>query len=249
MITVGQIFDYLCSVCPTYTACDFDNVGLLVGDRENAVRKVMVTLDCDKTAAEKACAEGFDLIVTHHPVIWDGLKSVTADGMVYKLIRAGVSVISMHTNLDVAAGGVNDCLCAAIGLQNLETYIAEDGFALRCGTADGVNPETFATHIKNRLGGGVKYVSGNRDINRVLVCSGSGGSYLNAAANGGFDALVTADVKHNVFIDAIAAGISLFDAGHYETEKVVCTPLADKLSTQFPDISFEVYNHERIKSI
>ena len=66
---------------------------------------------------------------------------------------------------------------------------------------------------------------------------------------GGFDALVTADVKHNVFIDAIAAGISLFDAGHYETEKVVCTPLADKLSTQFPDISFEVYNHERIKSI
>lgn len=249
MIRVGQIFDFLCALYPLDTACDFDNAGLLVGDFDNAVRKVLVTLDCDKTAAEKACADGFDLIVTHHPVIWDGLKSVTADSTVYKLIRAGVSVISMHTNLDVAAGGVNDCLCAALMLQNIETHIAEDGFVLRRGTVDGVSPETFAAHIKNRLGGGVKYVSGKRDINRVLVCSGSGGNYLYEAVNGGFDALVTADVKHNVFIDAIAAGISLFDAGHYETEKVVCAPLCEKLATHFPDATFEVYNHELIKSI
>lgn len=249
MITVGQIFDYLCTFCPPDTACDFDNVGLLVGDGKTALKKALITLDCDKTAAEKAIKEGFDLIITHHPIIWDGLKSVTADNMIFGLIRAGVSAISMHTNLDIAAGGVNDCLCTALGLRNVETHIAADGFALRCGTANGCLPDTFAATIKKHLGGSVKYVVGHTPINRVLVCSGSGGSYLSEAINGEFDALVTSDVKHNVFIDAISAGISLFDAGHYETEKVVCIPLCKKLCENFPTVSFTVFNHELIKSI
>ncbi len=249
MITIGQIFDRLCELYPPHTACDFDNVGILVGGRDFEVKRALITLDCDKTALDRAVEGGFDLIITHHPVIFDGLKQIRDDSVVYRLIENHISVISMHTNLDIGAGGVNDCLCAAIGLENIETVTADDGFLLRAGFLDGVSPDSFAHTLKKALGGGVRYVAGVRPINRVLVCSGSGGGYLDTAIKGGFDALVTADVKHNVFVDAINNGISLFDAGHYHTEITVLDPLSKTLSQSFPEIKFSVYKHDIIKSI
>lgn len=248
MITVGDILGYLCGKYPPDTACDFDNVGLLIGDKNQTVTGALVCLDFDKGALVKALKEGCELIITHHPVIFDPLKSITAESLVYRAIRAGVSVISMHTNLDIGEGGVNDRLCEALKLQNITPFTAEDGYLLKCGSIAPIGADDLAQQIKKQLGGGVKYVSGDRMIERVLVCSGSGGGYLSEALSGGFDALITADVKHNVFVDAINYGISLFDAGHYDTEKVICEPLSKELKENFGDIEFIPYTHKMIKT-
>lgn len=249
MITVNDIFKFLCERFPLESACDYDNPGLLVGDGNAAVEKALIALDCTFDAIKRAEKFGAQLIITHHPVIWDGLKSVTAQSTVFRLIRSGISVISMHTNLDVAAGGVNDCLCERLGLKNVSVFTAEDGFEIRQGVSPVKNPDKLAEHIKSRLGGGVKYVAGKGDVNRVLVCSGSGGEFIADAINHGFDALITADVKHDKFITAVNYGISLYDAGHFESEDVITDRLRDILLSKFTDAEFTVFHPNDIKTV
>lgn len=248
MIKNRDIFDFLCEKYPLDTACDFDNPGFLVGNADAETKKVLIALDCDLKAVSYAKEMGCNLIVTHHPVIFDPLKSVTKGSVVYELIENGISVISMHTNLDIAEGGVNDCLCKALGLQNVEVYEAADGFKLRKAVSYESDPDRLAEEIKKHLGGTVRYVGG-RPIKNVLICSGSGGDFLDDAITGGFDALITADVKHNVFLDALNAGISLFDAGHYHTENVVVEPLCDILKDKFKGTEFITYQNEYLKNV
>ena len=102
-------------IVPLDLAQDWDNVGLLVGDAERNVKRVLLTIDVTADVVAEAKKLKTDLIVSYHPIIWDGLKNVTADGPtgpVYDLIRAGISVYSIHTSLDVVAGGVNDGLAS-----------------------------------------------------------------------------------------------------------------------------------------
>ena len=249
MIKVSDILEYLSTRYPLYTACDFDNVGLLVGDANTTVNSALITLDCDLGAVEFAKSQGISLIITHHPVIFGGLKSVLKGGVVYSLIENGISVISMHTNLDIAEDGVTATLCDKIGLLNITSYTAADGFTLRSGECDFASADILAAHLKETLGGAVRYSDSGKKINRVLVCSGSGGDFLCDAISGGFDALVTADVKHNVFIDAVNYGVSVFDAGHYNTENIILTPLKAILSEKFGSVAFATYSNDKIKSI
>lgn len=233
MITNKEVYDFLNEKFPISTAMDFDNPGFLIGDRNVEVKKVLVALDCDRTAVQKAVETGCSLIISHHPVIFNGMKSITENDLVYKIISNGISVISMHTNLDVGEGGVNDCLCEKVGLKNVDTYIAADGYALRRGETDGVSAQEFAQNLHKKLGGGVKYIDGGKPINRVLVCGGSGGEFLYELKNAQCDALLSADIKHNVLVDAVNLCLSVFDAGHYATEDVVVEPLASTIRAQF----------------
>lgn len=247
---ICDILKFLESVAPFYTALSFDNIGLLVGDEQDEVSGILVSLDCFDEVVDRAEDLGANLIITHHPIIFSPLKTVTKDSLVYKLIEKRISVISVHTNLDIAEGGVNDALCASLGLYDVETITARDGFLLRMGELDEAeDPYTFARHIKERLGGGVKFVAGNRDISKVLVCGGSGGDYLFDALTAGADALVTADVKHHLFIEAGRLGISLFDAGHFNTEDVVIAPLCRDLSAAFPEIQISECHFSKIENI
>lgn len=250
IIDVGNIYDFLCSRFPLDKACDFDNLGLLVGDCKAQVKKTVVALDCDINTVKIAVQNNCQLIITHHPVIFNGLKSVLAGSVVYECIKNGISVISMHTNLDVAEGGVNDCLCRSLGFTCVSPFTATDGFVLRSAEVDGLSADAMAQHIKQSLGTGVRYsASDDRIIKKVLICSGSGGDFLSDAVFGGFDALITADVKHNVFIDAVNYGISVFDAGHYATENIIVSELCELLSQSFKSVEFLVYNSEAIRSI
>lgn len=248
-MTVKGIFDFLNSRFPVDTACGFDNVGLLVGNPEAKVKRALVSLDCDLKTADYAAQQGCELIVTHHPVIFEGLKNVLSDSVVYTLIQKNISAISMHTNLDAGAGGVNDCLCAALGIKNTVPVAAADGFLLRRGEISPVTAEEFAGQIKSALGGTVKFVGCGHKIKNVLVCSGSGGGYLGEAVLNSCDALVTADVKHNQFIEAGNLGIALFDAGHFETERTVVEPLKRLLMQQFADIRWLSAELSQIRTV
>ncbi len=249
-MTVQNIFDFLNEKFPTDTACDFDNVGLLVGDPCAEVKKAVVALDCTPSAVSTALKNCCQLIITHHPVIFDPLKRVLAGSAVYEVIKNGISVISMHTNLDVGIGGVNDCLSVALTLNNVAKVAAEDGYLLNVGELSSpLYPDDLAVYIKEKLGGAVKYVGSEKQIKRVLLCSGSGGSYITEVKKHNCDALITADVKHNQFLDAERLGISLFDAGHFNTEDVVTEPLKQMLEDKFPLIKFITVHTSKIKYI
>ncbi len=236
-----EVFEFLNQKYPLETAMEFDNPGFLVGDRQSQVTKILVALDCDRTAVEKAVELGCNLIVTHHPVIFSGLKSVTENSVVYSLIKNGISVISMHTNLDIAEGGVNDNLCTAVGLENVTVHTARDGYLLRKGEICGMTASKFAEHIQKALGMSVRFADSGALIKNVLVCSGSGGDYIYELERAGCDALLTADVKHNIFVDAVNMNVSVFDAGHFASEDVCVEPLASVIRGQFSQI--EVVTH------
>ena len=153
----------------------------------------------------------------------------------------------MHTNLDIATGGVTESLCATLNPKTLETVTASDGFTLKKCTVSPILSDDLADLLKSRLGGSVKYVPCDKPIETILFCSGTGGGFIDDAKCFNCDALVTADVKHSQFLLAQHYGIALFDAGHFNTEDVVIEPLKDLLTTKF-DIEFITTHTSLIKS-
>lgn len=242
---VIDIFNFLNNLFPVSSACDFDNVGLLLGDGNQNVEKALVSLDCSLETVNYACENKCQLIITHHPVIFSPLKSVLKGSIAFELIRNNISVICMHTNLDIAKMGVSDTLAKIIGLEKIMPFEASDGFLIRQGVISPVSPKSFARAIKTNLKCNVKYFDGGNNINRVLVCSGSGGDYVLDAVENGFDALVTSEIKHHQFLQAKNYNISVFDCGHYETENIIIEPLRKLLCDNFKDL--EIITHNVIK--
>ena len=204
---------------------------------------------------EQARQLGAQLIVTHHPVIFHPLKRVNEDAVVYQLIRSDIAVISAHTNLDIAQGGVNDALASAIGLRDcrgLELLNEQTGAWLgRIGTLpEPLSPKAFAAHVKSCLNAAsVKFAAAPRAIHTVALCSGSGADCLDAAISAGADALLTSEVKQHEYLAAAAAGISIFDAGHFDTEDIVIEPLRDYLAKEIPDVHFFTTHRSAIQAI
>lgn len=246
---VKDILEFLSEKFPLNTALDFDNVGLLVGSEEFQISGVVVALDCEIDTVKFAVRNGCNLIVTHHPVIFSGLKKVLAGDVVWELIKNEISVISMHTNVDFAEDGVTETLCKVIGLQNVELVLTSDGVQLRKGSVIPCTAQTLATKLKACLGECIRYTESNRLIENVIVCAGSGGSYLNETITNNCDALITADVKHNVFIDSINSNVSVFDAGHFATEDIIVKPLMNMLNNKFFNIKILPYHSSKIKSL
>ncbi len=247
---VYDIYDFLDEKYDFSSALPYDNVGLLVGDGRETVKGVLVCLDCTDEAITEAVSKGANLIVTHHPVIFDPLKSVTEQSLIYRLVRNGISVISAHTNLDAADGGVNDTLCETLGLSNVEKIFDSEDFAYRIGElSEAVSSDELARTVSDRLNITAKFVGSNTFIKRVAVCSGSGGSMLFEVAGQGVDAFVTADVKHNVFMDAHLLGLTLIDAGHFNTEDIIVDVLASNIKNAFEDVDVKAFHFSPIKFI
>lgn len=255
MSTVTHIYDAIDRLAPFWLTMDFDNTGVLVGDRNREVSCALLALDCTPAVVEQAKQLGAQLIITHHPVIFHPLKRVNEDAVVYQLIRSDIAVISAHTNLDIAQGGVNDALASAIGLRDcrgLELLNEQTGAWLgRIGTLpEPLFPEAFAAHVKSCLNAAsVKFAAAPRAIHTVALCSGSGADCLDAAISAGADALLTSEVKQHEYLAAAAAGISIFDAGHFDTEDIVIEPLRDYLAKEIPDVHFFTTHRSAIQAI
>ena len=255
MAAVKDIYQYIDSIAPFDTQEGFDNAGLLVGRRDRAVTRVLVALDITLPVIEEAAAMGAQLILAHHPVIFQPCKAVTDEeptgARVLALAERGIAAICAHTNLDAAQGGVNDCLARALGLTDIGLLCQSgvDGQGRpygigRTGMLDAAAPvttETFAVKVKTALSAAsVRYTDAGRPVRKVAVGGGACGSMLSDALAAGCDTFVTADVKYNVFLDARELGINLLDAGHFATENVVVGPLAEGLRAQFPELTVAV---------
>lgn len=230
MAKVKDFYGYLNSIAPFETQEDWDNSGMLVGDMDAEVKKAAVVLDITHEEIKKAKAIGADLIISHHPVIFNPIKSVTRGSVPYELVASSINALCCHTPLDIADGGTNDSLAELLGIEVTRT---EDPI-LRLGTVEPTTAENLAGKIAKTLNTKVRYADAGRKIEKIAICTGAGCSLIEAA--GEIDAFITGDASHHNFLDCVQAGITLIAAGHYETEIVVVPVLVKKLQAQFPDI-------------
>lgn len=231
MTTVQQVYEVMQRLAPPELAEHWDNPGLLV-DCGGNVRRVLVTLDITPEVVAEAAAKQCTVIVAHHPVIFDPLKRLCPADVPYQLVRAGISAICMHTNLDAAEGGVNDVLAQKLGLEGL-TPLTEEKIG-RIGTLKCEMPLVeFTRFVIESLGcNGLRYTDCGKPVHRVAVGGGACGDYIPQAIAAGCDTFVTSDLRYHDFLDTTE--LHLIDAGHFPTEDVICEPLVAYLQRAFP---------------
>lgn len=253
MESVKTIRDALNQRVPNYMKLDFDNVGMLVGFCDAEVTTVLCALDITDAVIEEAISLHAQLIVSHHPLIFEPLKRVTDDDIkgrkVIRMLQHGISGICLHTNLDTVAGGVNDCLMAALGAR-ITGLLSPHG-THPDGTPYGISrvgelpaPVEFGDFLartKQRLNvSALRYVDGGKPVLHIACCGGAGGSDMRKAVEAGCDTYVTADLKYDHFLDAKDLGLNLIDADHFCTENVVVPRLKRLLLEIDPTLDVQI---------
>ena len=252
MITVRQVYEAMQAIAPLELAESWDNPGLLV-DCGGAVHRVLTALDITPEVVEEAAAKQCEMIVSHHPVIFDPLKRLGPQDVPFQLVRAGISAVCMHTNLDAAEGGVNEVLAGIFGMRNWEPFA--DGCG-RVGEVDPIPVPELAQKAQDALGNRcnlpetgpavqVKYTDSGRPVRRLAVISGAGGSLFEEAIAVGADCLLTGEANHHHACDAARLGLSLIAAGHYATEFPVTAAVAERLRAAFPELEVLVSTANR----
>ena len=249
---IKEIIDRLEAWAPSETAESYDNPGLQIGRPDAEVSGVIVGLDLTPDLITQALRAEANLIITHHPLFFAPIKSLTPSSLVgamaLRLAEQGIAHYAIHTNLDAARGGVSFALARQLGLERVDFLETRDGEAAGTGLGaigalvKAMPIEEFLVHVAESLNlAGIRHVSrAEATIRRVAVCGGSGSSFLSQALDAGADAYVTADVKYHQFFDALdPAGnprLAYLDVGHYESERITEQLLVDYLAGDFPDL-------------
>lgn len=246
---VRELYAFLEEKIPRSLSCDWDNDGLMVcPDDTKEVRRVLVALDITAAVAEQAIKEGYDLVVSHHPLIFHPLKSVavgeTIANKVIRLLTSGISAMSFHTRLDAVGGGVNDVLANAVGLCDV-TPFGKDGEEIgRIGNLpQPMTLKNFAALVKDATG--AKYVQisdGGKLVSRVAVLGGGGAGESGAAAAAGADTYLTGDLRHDQLTEAPERGMNLVQGGHFFTENLVCDRIRDLLLEADETLTVDIVN-------
>lgn len=249
MARICDIYDIINGAAPFESQLAFDNSGLLVGDRATEVTRALLCLDITREVIDEAAGMNANLIISHHPVIFDPLKSMSSQDPAYLLAKNGIAALCCHTNLDISpVCGVNVALANRLGLRSIKP---EEAFGEDCVLYSGeleqpMEPEDFARHVKERLSAGsVKLIPGEGSVKRVFLCSGAGGGFAPYAAIRGGDAYLTGEMKHHEVLEAKKTGLTCVVAGHYETERVFAEYLAAYLKKRAPETGFLVSRAER----
>lgn len=243
-MTAGDIYGILDRFAPFASQESYDRAGFLAGSRDIEVTRVLVTLDITRDVAREAADRGAQLILAHHPVIWEPIRTLTPEHPVWILARYGIAAICAHTNLDVAPRGLNARFGGALS-EKLGFCAAPEPLIARAdGTALGLyarlrvplKPEEIAARLREMFPQ-VRFCRGNdAPIDAVAWCTGSGGDLLADTAAAGAGALITGDCKHSVWMEAQNRALALFDCGHFATEVAVMELFEDILRENAPEI-------------
>ena len=246
-MTIQGIYDILDACAPFSLQESYDKSGLLVGDPERNVRRVLLTLDITAPVVAEAAECGADLILAHHPVIWDPLRSVSPAHPVWHLIRHNIGAICAHTCIDIAEGGLNDyigdMMSNQIPMSREWGPLAALSGGRTLGRVAALQEEWAADELAEVLRDvfdcvSLRYCEGRnaQNIRKIAWCSGSGGDLIADAIAAGADALITGDCKHSVWAEAQNRYFTLYDCGHFETEVPVVNLFAEILRDSAPEI-------------
>ncbi len=221
---LSRLIEIANTLFPFSEAEPWDNCGLQVGDPNQHIKLVCFALDAVKETVRFAADRSCQTLFTHHPLIMDPLRCITPANMVgdtiLEAVRCGVSIVSLHTNLDAAPGGLNDHLAGMLGIGDVS--VPEGASCARLGRlAEPISLSELAAHIGRKLSvSGVRRI-GDRErlVRKVFLVSGSGMGYLPQAIENRVDAIVTGDVRYHAAREALEAGLAVIDAGHFGLEK------------------------------
>ena len=246
---IQNVCQFLETFAPLRLAEDWDNVGLIAGDRQSEVKNVMACLTITPETVDEAVAKNVDLIVSHHPLPFRPVKRLTTDtvssALLWKLASAGISVYSPHTAFDSAAGGINQRIADKIGIASAKPLapVVDDEAGLGAGRygrlAGNVALGDFLNALKTEFNlDHLQLVNGGRDqVSKVAIACGSGGSFLAKAAHVGCDAMITGEATFHTCLDAKAKGVTLILLGHYSSERFAVEELAKRLQNEFSDLN------------
>lgn len=249
MATVATVAECLEQFAPARLAEEWDNVGLLVGDRTWPVERVMTCLTVTPETVAEAVEGRANMIVTHHPLPFHPLKTLTTESTVgrllLQLITAKIAVYSPHTAFDSARAGINQHLAIGLGLQEISPLVASssddpDVGVGRYGTlGEDVTLTEMVDRVKNFLGIQRLQVVGADEqiVNRVAIVCGSGGSFLETAIERGCDCLITGETTYHTCLEAAARKVALVLPGHFASERFALLSLADYLADLLPGVT------------
>lgn len=248
MASVNDLLRFLTVFAPLELQLDFDNSGFLVGHGDAEVKRVLLALDITNDVIEEAIQKEANLIISHHPIIFHPLASLTDNGAGSKVMRLAenrIAAICMHTNLDIADGGVNDVLIRLLGASCTDS-LDKDGCGRVGFLPEPLSLERFLEHCKSILHtNGIRYVNAGKPVQKLAVMGGAGADSLRDAYEKGCDTYVTADVKYHQFLDALELGVNLIDADHFCTENPIIPVLAEMLEKAYPNIRFLISEKHR----
>ncbi len=219
----------------------WDNTGFQIGNGEKQINKILIALDLDKKILDISIKNNCDMIITHHPIIFKPLKDITSKNnkgeLILDIIKNDIVVYNAHSNLDLAEGGVNHQLANILGLINtncLRPIIdTNEGYGYgRIGEIEEIALVDYLDIIKDKLKANKIVVYGNRDIriNKVAVCGGSGSDFIYDAYKMDADIYITGDIKYHDAQFAHELGLTIIDAGHFNTEKIILPVIKDYLN-------------------
>lgn len=239
--SVKDIVRILGGFAPFDTAEPWDNVGLLVGRRNAPVERVLLALDVTMDVIREAVAQNVQLIVTHHPLMFHARSRMTDEDpegqMLLALCENGIALCSLHTNLDKAAGGVNDALMRAVGFEEADG----EGFLRTADLPEETTLDALTARIDEGLGTRSKvYGRQEEPLRRLACCSGAGGGEIDAAIAAGADVFLTGEIKHHEALYAMHRGICVVESGHFETERPVLESLCEALQKACDAVQYNI---------
>ena len=241
MITPSQVFDLLNKEFPFETQESWDNSGLLVYSGVES-DSVLVCLDVTADVVEKAVEMDAKIIVSHHPVIFSGLKEIYSGDVVYSLIKNDISVISAHTNFDKYRYGTCFDIANRLGLD----IVPDDSFDFGViAETDGISVQELGWKCKSVFGSASVTMPHNR-INTVFICAGSGSDMKNEVIESGADCYLCGECKYHDMLDLAAEGISVVTLGHDNSEKLSVETIANLIKENFEDTDVQVYIPESL---
>ena len=232
----------------------WDNDGVMcLPDGSSEIVRALVALDVTEEIVDYAIERGFDLIVSHHPLVFKPISSIDEENNIsrklIKLICSGITVFSFHTRADKLVGGVNDRLADILGMYDTKPF--GEGDLGRIGTIDEpMEIQDFAYRVKQLIGAdAVRYADGFSDVHKVAVVGGDGKGYVKAAIEAGADTFLSGRIGYNVMEEATEMGINLIEAGHYYTESHISEFFRDLIIDFDPNIYVEIADSNIIKTI
>ena len=253
-MNVKELYTYLDNRFPASLSCEWDNDGLMYASSlSKEVKRVLVTLDVSESAVEYASENSFDVILSHHPLIFKPLKSIREDRnrKIVNVIKNDITVMSFHTRLDAAKGGVNDNFAALLKLSDVKPFGPCGEELGRIGSLPfEMDIDTFAKYVKSALGSKmVLAASAGKNIKTVALLGGDGKDFVTSAIECGADAYISGRISYNIMEEAREMGINLIEAGHFYTEDHICEVLQEIIQELDQNIYTEHFCSNEIKTI